>query len=261
MLRKLIKHELYATGKTLLPLYGITILISLLNRILSNVQSFKGPLKLIQAFANVAFGISIVATLFVTFVIIILRFYKNLMTDEGYLMFTLPAKPIQLINSKFIVSLLWFVISVVIAVSALLILFITPERMNFISTTWRNIISVLKSSFGDNYILLIIEFILMIILIVIQQILLIYVSIAVGNLFTGHRVLGSFASYFGITTVVQIVLTLLMLIWVKIMGSSIEELDAMPQKIFPFSIIVMLILSTLYYFGTNYIFSKKLNLE
>lgn len=261
MLKKLLKHELYATGKILLPLYGITLIISLVNRILININTLSGPIKIIQSFAIMAYVISIIATVFVTFVIIILRFYKNLMSDEGYLMFTLPVKPSQLINSKLIVSLIWNIVSVIVVIAALTILLISPERMDTLKGFLDLIISTIKNSFGDNFIILTIETIIITILSLIQQILLIYVSIAVGSLFNGHRVLGSFASYIGINTVVQIFVTFIMFGGAYIMGSSIEELESIPHLVLPISIVIILIFSTIYYVTTNYIFNKKLNLE
>lgn len=38
----------------------------------------------------------------------VVRFRNNLMTDEGYLMFTLPVSVHQLLWSKLLVSMLWF---------------------------------------------------------------------------------------------------------------------------------------------------------
>ncbi len=42
MLRKLIKHDLIATGKYPLPLYGIMLILSLVNRILSAIDIYAG---------------------------------------------------------------------------------------------------------------------------------------------------------------------------------------------------------------------------
>lgn len=261
MLKKLLKHEFYATGKTLIPIYAITLIIALVNRVTSNIQSFRGPLKILQVLVMFAYGISIIATLFVTFVFIILRFYKNLMTDEGYLMFTLPVKPAQLINSKLIVSIIWTIVSTVITVCAFLILFISPERMSTIREAWNSIIVTLRSAFGDKFVLFTTELILIMFISLIQQILLIYVSIAAGSLFSGHRILGAFASYIAINTVMQIITTVLMFVWMRLMSSSIEELDAVPQLIFPFVLVTSIVLAVIYYLGTYYIFSRKLNLE
>lgn len=261
MLGKLIKHELKATGRILLPLYIIMLLLSLVNRVLSDINIFNGPLNTIRVFIMSAYVISILATLVITFVVIVLRFYKNLMSDEGYLMFTLPVKPTQLINSKLIVSLLWNIVSIVIVGASLLIIFATPTRMDTFWGFFDAMFISLKDSFGNNYTLLIVEFLLLMFISFIQQILLIYVSIAVGHLFNGHKVLGSFASYIAISTFMQIVITLILAIWAFLAGSNLEELDAIPQLVFPFSIIFSLVFNALFYFATNYIFKKKLNLE
>ena len=56
--------------------------------------------------------------LLLTLVLMVYRFYKNLMTDEGYLMFTLPVSRSQLIWSKLMVALAWGVLSAVLAALA-----------------------------------------------------------------------------------------------------------------------------------------------
>lgn len=261
MLKKLLKHELYATGKYLLPIYGITLILSLVNRLVINVDIFKGALGFIPVFMMIAYVISIIASLFVTFIFMIVRFYKNLMSDEGYLMFTLPVKPTQLVNSKLITSIIWTIVSIITICLSLLILLATPERLNDFKNALDDIFYIFKASFGKTYTLVIIEFILMIISSLIQSILLIYVSIALGHLFNGHRVLGSFVAYFVITTAVQIITTILMVIVARISGANFESIEAIPHIVFPFSIAVSLLLSALYYISTNYIFSRKLNLE
>ena len=261
MLGKLLKHEINATGRILLPLYLIMLLLSLVNRALAAINVLSGPLNIIKSFAVAAYVISILAALVVTFVIIIMRFYKNLMTDEGYLMFTLPAKPSQLINAKFIVALLWNVVSVIVVVASLFIVLATSKRIDILKGYIDLIFASLKSDFGSRYVLLTIEFILMIIVSVFQQILLIYVSIAIGHMFGNHKVLGSFAAYIALSTIMQIALTLILVIWAAFAGSSFEALDTLPQMIFPFTIIVSIIFSVLFYLATNYIFKRKLNLE
>lgn len=261
MLGKLLRHEFYATGKNLLPIYGITIILSLLNRIITNVDIFNGPMGIISGLMLAAYVISIIATFIVTFIIIILRFYKNLMTDEGYLMFTLPVKPLQLINSKLITSIIWIIVSVITVFLSLLVLLANPQRIEIFKEFFEGIFYVFKGSFGDQYILFTVELLLMIFISLIQQILLIYLSIAVGHLFNGHKVLGSFVAYIVINSAIQILITIIMVIWSYLGGTTFEELSSIPRLIFPFTIVIGLTLSTLYYLATNYIFSRKLNLE
>ena len=263
MLGKLIKHELKATGRILLPLYIIMIVISFASRLLTNIDIFTrpGPLKIISVFIITAYVLSILGVIVITFIIMVQRFYKNLMTDEGYLMFTLPVKPSQLINSKMIVSLIWNVVSIIAVAMALFILLATPSRIDSFKEFVDFIFSSLKLSFGNQYILITTEFVLMLIASLFQQSLLIYVSIAIGHMFSGHKILGSFAAYIAITTVVQVVTTLFLLIWAYFAGSTLESLEAVPQLVFPFTIVLSTILNVLYYLATNYIFKRKLNLE
>ena len=118
------------------------VVLSLANRLLTNFDIFRGPLNTIRILMLVAYVISIVASLAVTFILIILRFYKNLMSEEGYLMFTLPVKTSQLINSKLIVSIFWCLTSILVVISSLLILFATNQNMNIF---WQAIDQTLAS--------------------------------------------------------------------------------------------------------------------
>ncbi len=261
MLGKLIKHEANATGRMFIPMYFIVLILSVVNRVLISINIYGGILSIIKGFMISAYVISIIAALVVTFVIIIIRFYKNLMSDEGYLMFTLPAKSSQLINSKLIVSILWSIASILIVMASLLIFFGTSKNMQELRGFIDQAIGTMKLGFGNKYILLIVEFIIMMLLSLIQNIMLIYVSISVGHLFNGHKVLGSFVSYIVINTIQQIITTLILVAWAYLAGSTLEGLEAIPQQVFPFAIIVSTLFSTLFYFGTNYIFKRKLNLE
>jgi len=261
MIRKLLKHEFHATGRILLPIYGITVILSFVNRLFINIDSYNTAFKIIGTIMMISFILSILATCIVSFVLIVLRFYKNLMTDEGYLMFTLPVKPHQLINSKLISSVLWMIVSVIVVIVSLLILLLNAERAVLIKDTWIAILNSLKSYYGGKYILLIIEIILATIISLIQQILLIYVSVAVGHLFTGHKVLGSFASYIVINTAVQLITLFIMFGWAHFSRIPIEELENLPHAICLMIILLGTIYSISYYITTNYIFSKKLNLE
>ena len=67
----------------------------------------------------VAFVLALLATFIVAVVLAVFRFRKNLLTDEGCVMFTLPVSPHSLVCSKLIVSTVWFLGAVVIDVVAL----------------------------------------------------------------------------------------------------------------------------------------------
>ena len=121
MLSKLLRHEFRATGRIMLPVYalllvscgGCTLFGSLLGRYPESTV-----LSVVQTVFATLFGVTTFGMLLLTLVLMVYRFYKNLMTDEGYLMFTLPVSRSQLIWSKLLVSLVWSVLSTVLAALA-----------------------------------------------------------------------------------------------------------------------------------------------
>lgn len=261
MLKTLFKHEMKASSRLLLPLYLVLIVLTIMDRIVLSLDIFNGALAIVPGFVTFAYILALVAIVVVSFVIIVLRFYKNLMTDEGYLMFTLPVKAHELINSKLIVSIIWTIASIVAIFASLFAVFATPSRIDLLLEAMEKVIDSYKDSFGSFGVLLIIEIIIMTILSLINNILQIYASIALGQLFNGHKVLGSFAAYIGISTVMQVVVTVVMIIASVIFKKSFTAIDSIPQIIFPITIFFLLVLNVAYYYVTNYMFKKKLNLE
>ena len=110
MLGKLLKQDFRATARIMLPLYAavpvLGLFTNLITRLCENQNGFL--IRAIGALVSFVFSLSLIAAVVTTVVLMILRFYRNLMTDEGYLMFTLPVSTTELIFSKLIVSIVWF---------------------------------------------------------------------------------------------------------------------------------------------------------
>ena len=112
MLGKLLKHEFRATGRIMLPLMGALLALALMANL--SIRGLTGnladvpALKILFILILVFFGMGIVAIAVMALVVMISRFYRNLLKSEGYLMFTLPVSVHELIWSKLIVSLVWF---------------------------------------------------------------------------------------------------------------------------------------------------------
>lgn len=131
MFRKLVKYEWAAMIRTMFPMYAAVIAISLLNALLANVGiDSSSPLFELWDWITSYFG-GIVILLYVAiltgmgvvaFVVIARRFYKGLLGEEGYLMFTLPVKVWQLVFSKALASLLIGILSGAVAVLSIGIL-------------------------------------------------------------------------------------------------------------------------------------------
>ena len=141
MLSKLIKHEFRATFRLLIPLFILLFILSIVDRIVLSLDIFHGVLEIIPILITFAFVISIATVIIATFILMIMRFYKNLTSDEGYLMFTLPVHTRQLIHSKFLVFFTWTIACILAVIAALLIALARPES---ISELWNSFKQVLK---------------------------------------------------------------------------------------------------------------------
>ena len=117
MLSKLLKYELRASGRILLPVYALLLAsagcCSLFYKLAADHPYRTGAASVLMGLLMMAFWIFVVATGAITALLMIYRFYKNYMTDEGYLMFTLPVNRHQLIWAKLLSALLYTAASAV----------------------------------------------------------------------------------------------------------------------------------------------------
>ena len=205
MLGKLIKHEFRATGRILLPVYLVMLLTAALVRgfqVLTEQTAgeFMRALAVLSVllFSAAVFGGSILA-----FVLMIYRFYKNLMTDEGYLMFTLPVTTGQLIWSKMIVSAVWLLAT---AAMDVLSMFISV----FDSAAWRDIFQLpgllwqQLREYAGNLGLIPAEIVVLVLLAALVCFLKFYAAIALGHSFTNRKMLLSVAFFAAFSVAEQI---------------------------------------------------------
>lgn len=123
MLRKLLKYEFRATGRLLWIVYAAMLLLSLAANLsfrLISRPTTTSILNILGWLLIVFWGLALVIGIVMTIVLLIKRFHQNLLTDEGYLSFTLPVTPHQLVLSKLISAVVWMVVSFVVLLLCLL---------------------------------------------------------------------------------------------------------------------------------------------
>lgn len=232
MLKKLMKYELRATGRIFLPFFGALLALSILNRIFysSRVdkildtlrQNDKGlPIEVIRILSAVIFVFLICAIFALTVIVMIQRYYKNLLGDEGYLMFTLPVKPWQLITSKMVISAMWLIVSGIVTVLACILL---AAGMQDIIHIFMGIPDVLNTEDGAqalHSILLLAEVGVLLLVCLCDFILLTYAAITIGQLWSAHKLLGAFGAFLALNTAFQIVT--FFVTWVT--GNLLNHLD------------------------------------
>lgn len=257
MLGKLIKYEFRATGRIFLPLFGALIVAALISRLFI-ILRFQVP-SIIGVTISV---ILIIAVFVIALIITLFRFYKNLLTNEGYLMFTLPVSTDSLIWSKLIVSFVWSILSLIVIFIAIVIMSIT--EINF-AEAFSALISALSQQGITNITGFIIEFILLCIVYLFAGIILLYACMSSSLLVNKHRILFSFGAYIVFYIVGQIISSVAMVIIMPkhlfFENPSVAEVAGLVNTIMLYSIAFALTSGVVLYLFTRYMLKNKLNLE
>lgn len=273
MLAKLTKYEFRATGRMLGILYAALIIIAIVTRIELAIQSATngGMSMVMPTFIVMMLYISaIVAIGVMTLILIIQRFYKNLLQNEGYLMHTLPVKMWQHIASKLIASVVWCFVSMFVICLSFIIIGSLGIDFNDFFTIMTNISLRGHGNEVLNGIGYMFELFVLMIAGAAASILQIYLAMAIGQLVDNHKLLCSFGAYIGINVVLQIITSIVMSISAG--GSypymsygifnflSTDSLTGM-HVFFWTLIAVYAVKAALFFAGTNYILKNRLNLE
>lgn len=275
MLRKLMKYEFKATARWFFPLYIAIVLFALISRTLISTQSVENDIiknlrGILTTISILAYVLLFVGTMVISLVVVVQRFYKSLLGNEGYLMFTLPVKTWQHTTSKLLIAMLWNVLSALIGFCSIM-LFIPSREMSELINELSKIIGIFNASF---YIL----GGLILLINIARTIIEIYAAISLGHIFNKHRIILSFAFYIGINTISQVVYMLILPFvsspFVKVISEDISYGVSIEYNSFPFAnmlpqlmtlsviiLVISIILSAGYYIATNYLLKTKLNLE
>ena len=266
MLGKLMKYELKSTARILIPLY-ITLLvfatiskIFIETRITDKLHNFGAIPFFLSVFG---YGCTMAAVFIVTFFVIIQRFYKNLLGDEGYLMNTLPVSTLTNITSKISIATFWNIISGFVAILSIIIMAFNPDAFSKFSNELFRALSEGYSEFGVQVYIVIIEIIIAILVYLIKFLTMIYASISIGHLFNKHRILSSFGAFIVlnlITTAISSAIGIASSIAGKTLFDNIQSLLTIHLFLI-FAILFNLIFFIIYFIITNYILKNKLNLE
>lgn len=272
MLKKLCKYEFKSIGRTLLPLYVAVLAASVLSGLfgmsfmqgLIESSSILGGLP--YMLVNMLYFGLMVALCVCTLLIVIQRFYKGLLCDEGYLMFTLPVKPWQLITAKGIAAVVMSALSGITACVSIFILgaFYGGFDFTVFGQLWNVIVDLTREM--PTWPIYALEFLLLCIVATLAGVYELYVSMAIGHLGKNHRVALSFAAYVAVGMITSTIFTALMQL-ADNMGLMhwLDTLSVSGSTAIHFvlwgAIGWSLVQLAAFFFATERILSKKLNLE
>ena len=270
MVKKLLKHEFIYYFRSFGLFLPIVLVIGVMARVFECFDNGETINNIIIGSANLMLVVSCGALLVLSSVAGIVRFYKNMFSAEGYLTFTLPVTNQEHIFVK-LVAAVAFEAACVIVVLLTGMVALAGEDLETFWLGIRSFYTLMALDVGDaNMIGYIVEFLLLTVVSGISGMLLYYACIAIGQTAKKHRILKAILAYFVWYIITQAASTLYLVV-LMVMGemgrldSSLEWIVNNPygaiHVYFWGSILLTAGVGALFWFVTQKIMTKKLNLE
>ncbi|MBC5743066.1 hypothetical protein FMM74_005605 [Lachnospiraceae bacterium MD308] len=275
MLSKLIKYDMKSLNRFLPVLHLFILLSSIMIRVFITgrikPQTSSEQTDFLIILCYVLYFTMITALSTGTYLIAGIRFYKNMFSDEGYLTKTLPITNGMHLLSKTIAGSIWAMVNMCFVYLCSYVVIWTPYIKSVVDENKDDILQ--EFGFVGKYAGLSFSTVLLILLLfscfgAISSIIMIYASVALGQLFSSHRVLGAVVSYFVISTLISVLSVVAMALLgsetrlIVTSGSLEDEFNLVSYmiEIMKISAGLMIITSVILYVATHCIMNKKINL-
>ncbi len=266
MLGKVLKYDLKRLGQSLTPLYIITLILSIIVLGGSYLTDMHQLFTIAYGTVLFFFIILLMAVGIGTFFVSIQKFYQNLLKDEGYLTNTLPVTKNTLILSKVLSSCIFMAISSIVIALSLCIAFAKFEIWTIVPKVYE--LGLFRQIMGMEEPFATIVLVIMCIISYIVQLLFFYFAIALGQRHNTNRLVYSFVYGLVLYSIQQVISLIFLGIFilvnpdvVSMLNNQVSPSVSILGVIYVGSMIISIVIGLVYYFGTVYIFKKKLNLE
>lgn len=210
----------------------------------------------------VMFAALIVMTLFIA----VMRFYKGLLKEEGYLMHTLPVKPWQLILSKGTVTGVMVLISIIVGAASIVLLNLVGN-LSYVADIFK--------AFGDGLQrypigwLYGFECLVLVVFGILSEVFKIYAALSIGQLSGRHKLLLSAAAYVGIgivfmmlaTKTIDLLVSPILVVSDQALDLLAENGSSLIQLGFIGALVYFAVQIIIYYIVGERLLAKHLNLE
>jgi len=267
MLRLLMKYEFKAVRRIMLPLYGAWMVISVVFGLA--IKLFINDSGLPVIILGMIYSVVTVTVIILTIILVIQRFYKNLLGNEGYLMFTLPVSIGKHVWNKTISASIWVVFGTILGLISAGIIAVCNGGLSHMLQAINQMITEITEQIGTGITaILVIEVIVLALLMCGEAALKIYAAISVGHQWSNHRVLGAIGAYLGFA-IVEVIISNIISKVNDAMGIAEKLLDwsrtmnitAQTQLGILFLALLTCIFIAIYYVITYKLLEKKLNLQ
>lgn len=276
MLKKLFIHEWTETCKLpALGLFSFAILTGIaalyyhfFPALTPEVEIHVGNLLLFIAYSFLAAALSLLILIYLG-----IRFYKNMYTDEGYLMHTLPVPAWMHLVSKMCNGMLWtYITGIVTTVTVLPVTALALPKIGYLSPgEFAELKETFSMLFGDNLWELLFYFIPYTLVSGLFAVLQLYAAVCLGQLFGKHKVFSSVICYLGLHALVSAVSSIFMvpaltgIIITKVPDSAVSAptlvYPLLMDAVFLCGFFASLVLSVACFVLCHYLLKRNLNLD
>lgn len=274
MLRKLLKQELRATARWMLPLYLLVLVLAVGARFSTAWLDTEpdlpavlaGLLDLLGCLVVMGFVVGLIAAFAAALILMVQRFRSNLLGDEGYVMFTLPVSTHQLVWAKLLVSTLWFAGAAIVDILALLLLVMDRAFFADLQALFPHLLQYFNGYYAAHGTLMAVELLLLCIVGSFALCLVFYASLAIGHSFDKHKMLLSVVFFLAIQFATNLASGLLFLVAEPGLDALAGLLSAQtPATVAHVGLWIAILATAVYgavlYVLDHWMLSKRLNLE
>ncbi len=282
MLRKLLKYEWRATCKVMVIMDSALILLTLAGCCILHTDIFNHTDAVPMAVLMVTlYALSLTALGIATLFYLYFRFYRNLFTQEGYLMHTLPVTPLQLLHSKLIVGYIWTLLNAsLIMVSILCLAFVAGyhfavthgmdgiwdrmiKELALESPAAENGINAFYKIFGYTPLEFFRQLIWLQLIGSFVSLLTGYVSILLGQLIEKYKLMASVGFYIALYIINQIFCSILMLVpGLQILVQDTGNfLYSYYRDMMGYAILSQFLVGIVFYIAAVFLMRRRVNLD
>lgn len=257
MLGKLLKYEIPAMGRKLLPLYAAWAATALLLGLTTQSADSKNEfMVVISALLYTAIATTI---LVMTIILIVQRFSNSLLGDEAYFNHVLPVSVAEHIGNKAISATLWIFVTIMVAMLTGILIGIGALIVSGEFISLRELIrGFYEIELPKHFGLYVIEVLLLGITGIVKTIMQIYAAITIGHQVPNRTTLASIGAYILIMIFESSVGRIMLPLFINLEYSADGFVNF--NRVFIPGFIMAVIFSVIYFFICKYLMEKRLNL-
>ena len=257
MLGKLLKYEIPAMGRKLLPLYAAWAATALLLGL--TTQSAESKNEFMVVISALLYTAIATAIFVMTIIMIVQRYSNSLLGDEAYFNHVLPVSVAEHIGNKAISATLWIFVTILVAILTGLLIGIGALIVSGEFISLRELIrGFYEIELPKHFGLYVIEVLILTITGTVKTIMQIYAAITIGHQVPNRTTLASIGAYILIMIFESSVGRALLPLFINLEYNADGFVNF--NRVFIPGFIMAVIFSVIYFFICKYLMENRLNL-